>query len=246
MDYFQFGKPYSIFNVDIAKIREGKDSLDYAVLPLVKPVSLNGRHIASLGADPWPIQDLEIIQSRDARPLELVRSRCNTTDGEDASLPVIFFKHICDTKPSSSGSPIYDQDWNVVGIHVRGGKSDLPGTANFGLRLSSVVAADPEIAKLFSKSRTDSPAPDAAVGDVKFKFDDGRYITRDANGWLLHGKDNEKISLVLQDGSSFAADLVFWLSSDDSYLKIPGVGGNVLHRNSRGTQWTSYAYATRN
>lgn len=50
------------------------------------------------------------------------------------------FKHQCDTLGGSSGAPVFDEDFNVIGLHHFGGAGWIPRSANQAVRMSRILS----------------------------------------------------------------------------------------------------------
>jgi endonuclease G, mitochondrial len=118
-DYVDVSKQYRVY--PIMALEAGDKSLDYAVL----------RVAGTAVTDPWPLSDwgylriapetdelrpgrpLNIIQhpSGDVKQIAIRRNDCvGIKDGDE-------FCYLTDTLPGSSGSPVFNDDWLVVGLH---------------------------------------------------------------------------------------------------------------------------------
>ena len=118
-DYVDVNKPYQVFPV--MALEASDKSLDYAVM----------RVSGAAGADPRPLADwgylriaLETDELRPGRPLNIIqhpsgdvkhiairRNDCVGIKGDNE------FCYLTDTLPGSSGSPVFNDDWLVVGLH---------------------------------------------------------------------------------------------------------------------------------
>lgn len=167
-----------VINLDPATFFTSNKALDYAVfavadtadgqapgtkygyLPLIKAPS------KSLPGTP-----LNIIQHPDGRPKEIAFRNNLMTDVESTQIAV----YLTDTEPGSSGSPVLNDDFDVVALHhagydlrdENGNKIDLNGDpvtenhpeslrcwiANEGIRISAIVA-HLEAARLSAAKRT--------------------------------------------------------------------------------------------
>ena len=118
-----------------------------ARLPVLVTLMLDGRRIPTPSRTVVEQEDLYTIHHPFAQPLTIARQFCKATehpiDGD-------FFHHICDTQESSSGAPVLDTQFHLVGIHTAGGKSERPGTFNVGLLLSKVLDVSPTVAHALS------------------------------------------------------------------------------------------------
>jgi V8-like Glu-specific endopeptidase len=119
LDYVDAAKPYPVYPV--TALEASDESLDYAMLRV--------RDIAA--EDPRPLSDWgflriapETDELRPGRPLNIIqhpaghvkqiairRNDCvGVRDGNE-------FWYLTDTLPGSSGSPVFNDDWLVVGLH---------------------------------------------------------------------------------------------------------------------------------
>jgi hypothetical protein len=249
----KFGEPFMRVPIDTNNITYGK--LDYIILKTKAAVPLSGRYIPSLGPDPKPDDDLAIVQDRVGRPVEFVRRNCHMTAVEvplaPGDVPHSLFSHVCDTAPSSSGSPIFDQYWRLVGMHIRGGKSDLAGTTNVGLFFSSIVSEKPDIGSIISKYAQspldEKPTVSAALQAdiIKFSFSSGETIVKHGDSWSFQHEGGEITPLYLQESSGSEITYVFWSARSDEYIEVPKSGGEVKSRKAGGGTWRILGTANR-
>lgn len=93
---------------------EGRDIADYAWCRLLD------REVTALIGDP-----LNIIQHPMGRHKEIV-----TRENELVDLPSPFAHYVTDTEPGSSGSPVFNDQWEVVALH-HSGVPDMDENGNF-------------------------------------------------------------------------------------------------------------------
>ncbi len=133
------GKPRTIanFNLDPNAFFCNDKDLDYAVVA-VKPVSLEGRMLSDYGFNPLISQSgkallserMNVIQHPQAerKQVALRENRLQAVEGN-------FLHYLGDTHQGSSGSPVYNDNWFVVGLH----HSSVPATDDQGNLLHKVT-----------------------------------------------------------------------------------------------------------
>jgi hypothetical protein len=141
-------------------------------------------------------------------------------------------KHTCATEPGSSGGPIFDAHFNLVGIHIEGGyDSKIPKTASTGLLLSDILAKSPLVSQALQHYGSSKPVEVASVQPPKtlkvFKISDELIFTDTTDGWLLQ-TPNKLSTLSLQKSNPNTWTL--WDSDLDVIYEIPKAGGNVSRR----------------
>lgn len=83
---------------------------------------------------------VNIIQHPDGQPKQLA-----IVDNEVAYFGDVYLQYLTDTLPGSSGSPVFLDDWTLVGLHHSGGWIPEPASAsthfrNEGIRMSAIYA----------------------------------------------------------------------------------------------------------
>jgi V8-like Glu-specific endopeptidase len=106
---------------------DGQPETRYGVLPIVPaPVSVGMR--------------VNIIQHPGGEPKQLA-----IVDNEVEYADTNVMQYLTDTLPGSSGSPVFDDQWNLVALHHSGGWIPEPSTSsthfrNEGVLISAIVA----------------------------------------------------------------------------------------------------------
>lgn len=99
----------------------GDEALDWAALKLIAPQT--GRPLAPLSPKSVSKRDrVSIIQHPHGLPKQVALHHNLVTYVGDQTI-----QYLTDTEPGSSGSPVFDADWNVVAIHHSGGHLPVPG-----------------------------------------------------------------------------------------------------------------------
>lgn len=175
MGYLSQGGRIQRYGVQIQPIMTDR-ALDISLL------SLEGDAADSWGAiefDPQAIgpgDDLFIIHHPGGQTMKLSRVGCFS--GPQRALPNGHFLHQCDTIGGSSGSPIFNMQGRVVGIHHRGTPDRGPDAYNRGTQMADAAAflnlltaaVRPGEGKL---SPTDPPSNNAFESLEEFSFEDG-------------------------------------------------------------------------
>lgn len=85
-------------------------------------------------ADPIPGEYVNIIQHPNGGPKQIVLTANEVTSIENG-----FIGYTTDTMPGSSGSPVFNDMWQVVAIHHAGGDSHQRPFANEGVLMSAIL-----------------------------------------------------------------------------------------------------------
>jgi S1-C subfamily serine protease len=120
------------------------ETLDFAVVALSPDPPLGARHPADLIADPGKIllgERVNVIHHANGERARISIRANRLVDQDDDWL-----RYTSDTRHGSSGSPVFNDQWEMIGLH-HGGIPD-PGappdreaaTANEGVRISRIIA----------------------------------------------------------------------------------------------------------
>jgi V8-like Glu-specific endopeptidase len=112
---------------------------DWALLKLNQPQAM--RPLAPFATKEVRVGDrVAIIQHPKGMPKQVALHHNLVTYVSESRV-----QYLTDTEPGSSGSPVFDDDWNVVAVHHKGGLLELPGTQqsvyrNQGVPIQRVLA----------------------------------------------------------------------------------------------------------
>lgn len=153
-----------------------------AVTRVTKPDPALGLDVVVLTLErgtPYPVGKLATTTVGVGEPLTLIQhpageekqvargNDCRSSPGATSSTD---FAHICDTLKGSSGSPVFDDQGIVVGLHRKGFKEGRPGGRNqaifaFEIRLKFL---EKEFPAIFAAAPPNTPQP-AMAADLKRK-----------------------------------------------------------------------------
>lgn len=232
---FHSGTPYKL-NVKAREVGAAQQD-DYMLLSAIDRFDISKLKIPKLGDDPYSKQDLLIYHHPFGQSLMLSMQGCRAaleaTEG-------VVLQHYCDTETGSSGAPIMDIEFNLVGIHLSGGrrpKEEL--STNRGLLISEVS----KVSSLFRDvmARQAGAKPPAVVvapptSTTTYTLKDGGKFTLADGKWFYseRGGDDAGKKLTPQLGGD--ASQVLWDSSTDSIFEIPKAGGPVRVKQGSG-EW---------
>ena len=177
--------PTATFAVDTQTLHVADRERDYAIVA-VRPVSSNGdRQLREFGWNPMIEEEgkaivsqwVNIIQHPNAEPKQLALRQNQLIDLFDA-----FLHYQTDTAPGSSGSPLFNDRWEIIGLHHSGvpkkndagqilavdgqvwrpemGEQRIDWVANEGIRISRILA------DIRNQARGMSTAEQAVVAEL--------------------------------------------------------------------------------
>ncbi|HEX8264573.1 MAG TPA: serine protease [Pyrinomonadaceae bacterium] len=115
--------------------------LDFSLLRLAKAVPAERGFFTLLSSKPVENQQLIIIQHPGGEPKKVSRADCIvvTPSIDGISRQLTDFSHKCDTKGGSSGSPVVDSDFKVVGLHHLGFDTANQVLVNRAVRIGLII-----------------------------------------------------------------------------------------------------------
>jgi V8-like Glu-specific endopeptidase len=138
IDWNGQAEPVRRFTCDVSFFHNDKE-LDYAIVRVNDaPGDLYGFVDLARRSDPTVNDFVSIIQHPQGGPKKIA-----FTDNKVSAVFGDLVQYSTDTEPGSSGSPVFNQDWEIVGLHHRGGGLAGPdGTKYFtneAIQIGSVV-----------------------------------------------------------------------------------------------------------
>jgi V8-like Glu-specific endopeptidase len=246
LDFLDYGTGTRV-PLNVTPVERGKGDLDYMLLKTLKPVSLHGRRVPVAGKDPTPKEDLYIYQHPFAQALMISRWNCQATD---RPIEGDYFGHYCETEPSSSGAPVLNTDFELVGIHTAGGKSEKdPTKFNVGLLLSRILISSPAIANALreygSRNGVATGAPPAIKNVYRFTLSNGDVFSLDGGAWSLISAASGTGRIRLEAQSGGEAEYILWDVEHDVLYSIPKAGGDAKRKRAGEVAWTDLGVVTR-
>jgi len=228
------------FRIDVEPVPQSKEDkpLDFLVLQTRAEVDLKGRHVPEAGADPGVKDNLYVIHHPFGRALTLSRRNCRVAD---AAVIDGTFGHTCETEPVSSGAPILDFSFRLVGIHLAGGKTDEPGTYNVGLLLSAINGKNSQVRKdleTYGRAILAAPASPAPVARATYALPDNTQFKVNALSWTMStgAPAGQQIRGLVPQGAN-ETEYVLWDPIEDQLFRIPKGGGPVRRKVQADAVW---------
>jgi len=163
LGYLQTGSEDSVREIAVEPTPvESNRDLDYSIVRLSEPVQDFGFVDLNV-AEVDDRQDLFVIQHPAGMPQQIVRRECRTVRVESGEGELV---HTCDTLGGSSGSPVFSDDGEIVGLHFAGS-----------------VGRQENYAKIFARIRDDSSVLSRCCSSEEELPDTAR-----SNGWVYYGQ----------------------------------------------------------
>jgi hypothetical protein len=244
LDYFKYGYAAKMYPLKTSPVEVGTGDLDFMVLEAIGDIPVLNRKIPLPGPEPKPKEDLYVIHYPGGETLKLTRRECRAADRpEDGHL----FRHVCDTEPGSSGAPVFNLDFELIGIHTFGGKAQ--GSTNGGILIAPIMEASSIVKAALEKgSKTFIPTISAPKPSItsRFTLDTGLSFAKSGQGWQLLQKSESKTKAYpLLEQRSSAEVFLLWDPEADVFYLIPKTGGRVKRGKGDGTSWTNIGVATK-
>jgi len=131
--------PTEEYGLDAASLFKSNEDLDYAVVRVKGEPGLKWGYLKTQ-ALPVQLEDkVNIIQHPAGGAKQIAMN-----DNEIKYVDDKFVQYITDTLPGSSGSPVFNDDWQIVALHHSGGNIPEPSTnsihfRNEGIRIGAIL-----------------------------------------------------------------------------------------------------------
>jgi len=131
--------PTDEYNCDIASLFKSNQELDYAVVGIKGEAGLKWGYFKIKPIDVRLNDKVNIIQHPAGGPKQIAMN-----DNEVKYVDETIVQYITDTLPGSSGSPVFNDAWQIVALHHSGGNIPEPNTnsihfRNEGIRIGAIL-----------------------------------------------------------------------------------------------------------
>lgn len=134
------GNPLPTDEYRCTELLTANEPLDYAVFRVANSPGLLYGWLSLDPRVPTGEQGSIIQHPNGRRKRAAFAPNCRLLDVADGNAPSTDFRHQCDTEGGSSGSPVLDASFNVVGLHHFGGATRAGGnSANQAVRMDLIV-----------------------------------------------------------------------------------------------------------
>lgn len=114
--------------------KHGEYPDDFTIVKLAGEANATYGQLQLADARPQPNQYVNIIQHPGGRPKEIALYHNVILFANDKVV-----QYLTDTEPGSSGSPVFNDQWEVVALHYRGGELAEPETGRKNLRNEGIA-----------------------------------------------------------------------------------------------------------
>jgi len=133
------------YELDGNSLFKSNEELDYAVVRVKGEAGLKWGYLKIKALDIQLEQKVNVIQHPAGGPKQIAMN-----DNEIKYVDDKVAQYITDTLPGSSGSPAFNDDWQIVALHHSGGNIPEPSTnsihfRNEGIRIGAILADLPPL-----------------------------------------------------------------------------------------------------
>jgi len=190
-------------------------------------------------------QDLFLLHHPGPGSVVLTRMDCH------ADRPALLngmLNHVCDTDQGSSGAPIFDGSFRLVGIHLRGGYKGSGDEPNKAASIGWIIGANPAIGSYFTSTvATPNVTPPSRKPHEIYKTSLNTQFVRFDSGWFyVSGDDYTRAEQLFDQTTPDSTLLDFWEPIRDYRFQIPRSGGDIMVRRATGGTWQKLGTATPN
>ncbi|OYD80921.1 trypsin-like serine peptidase [Azospirillum brasilense] len=153
----------------------------------------------------------------------------------------VFLRHTCDTSPGSSGAPIFDGNFRLVGIHRAGGRTAEDESFNQAVTFQALMEQSQVIQNAVKAWGGAVGSLAASINtQVEYKAEAHNiYFYKSDDKWFFRtGTDGVVFNLVEQ--SDVAGMVELWRPFDDKVFKFPAAGGSGVVKPKPISPWTDF------
>jgi V8-like Glu-specific endopeptidase len=210
---------------------EGDDETDFVVMRTKTPIDGSTLAEVKQGGDPSAKEELFLLHHPGPSPLMLTRFECHAAE---PPIDGIALRHTCDTAPGSSGAPIFDSQFELVGLHRRNGKSDDVASFNTGILLSAIRGKNANVDQVFLSASSSLPVSGSEIKQpvtAEFRLPSiGVSILQRGGTWIYRTGEADTMSSPLVEQTGDPNSFTFWYPRRDVIFQIPKSGGHARSR----------------
>lgn len=144
-DFYGNALPTDEYECDPGNYFKNNEKLDYAAVRVKASPGMKWGYLKIKPIDIKVNEKVNIIQHPDGRPKEIAMN-----DNQVKYVDETVVQYITDTLPGSSGSPVFNDNWQVIALHHSGGNIPEPSTnsihfRNEGIRIDAIVKDMPPL-----------------------------------------------------------------------------------------------------
>ncbi|WP_246780196.1 trypsin-like serine peptidase [Rhizobium ruizarguesonis] len=174
-------------------------------------------------------KDLFVLHYPGPGTLVITRMDCHSSN------PAIngnSFFHTCDTDPGSSGAPVFDGSFNLIGLHLEGGRAGDPNSSNRGVTIQELLSKSEILRAAFQEAKVVQGAVSTApVVEYEYRVSTGGRLIKQGKGWVFKRDD---MASALVEQKSPERMWTFWDPNRDVVLRWPIPGGDLQVRSAAG------------
>jgi hypothetical protein len=151
--------------------------------------------------------------------------------------------HTCDTAQGSSGAPIFDNKFRLVGIHQEGGLTGDPKSYNVGTTLAAIMSESFQVLKA-SQAWQFAQSPPSGPIQLEYKTNFNSFFRKQDDAWSYRTGPDGDASVVVEQ-SNATGYWQFWRVDTDQTFRFPVAGGPVELKSNPTKPWVTVGTAKR-